>query len=461
MNPEPNTHTAPARKLWRAVAASAIGNATEWFDYGIYAYGVTYIAAALFPGETQEATLFALATFAISFLVRPLGGFVWGPLGDRFGRKTILALTIVMMAAATFLVGLIPSFDAIGVRAPALLVVLRMLQGFSTGGEYGGAATFMAEHAPDHRRGFFGSFLEFGTLAGFSFGALLMLGFSLLLGDEQMHEWGWRLPFLLAAPMGFIGLYLRGRVDETPIFRENEASDTKRDQRKANPGRLLSRYWRPLLVMGGLVVALNVVNYTLLSYMPTYLERRLGLTSQQALIVPIIGMLFMMLLLPLAGAASDRLGRKPLWWFSLTGLLILAVPLYHLMGTGLPGAIVGFAILGMLYAPQLATISATFPAMFPTSVRFAGFAIAYNVATSLFGGTAPAMNSWLISLTGDPIMPAYYMMAACVVGMAALYFLVETAGCSLRGAGIPGETSASAIVTSRPKATHTPEQPLS
>ena len=178
--------------LHRAVAASAIGNATEWFDYGIYAYGVTYISAALFPGEAQEATLFALATFAVSFLVRPLGGLFWGPLGDRFGRKSVLALTIMMMAAATLCVGLIPSYERIGFWAPLLLVLLRMVQGFSTGGEYGGAATFMAEYAPDARRGFFGSFLEFGTLAGFSLGAVLMLSFSLLLSDEAMHGWGWR-----------------------------------------------------------------------------------------------------------------------------------------------------------------------------------------------------------------------------------------------------------------------------
>lgn len=182
--------------LHRAIAASAIGNATEWFDYGIYAYGVTYISAALFPGETAQATLFALATFAISFLIRPLGGFFWGPLGDRYGRKAVLGVTIIMMAGATVLVGLIPSYATIGMWAPALLVILRMVQGFSTGGEYGGAAIFMAEYAPDAKRGFYGSFLEVGTLAGFCAGALLMLGFSLLLGDATMREWGWRLPFL-------------------------------------------------------------------------------------------------------------------------------------------------------------------------------------------------------------------------------------------------------------------------
>ena len=426
----------PPATLRRAIAASAMGNATEWFDYGIYAYGVTYLSAALFPGGTDEATLFALATFAISFLIRPLGGLFWGPLGDRLGRKAVLALTILLMSGATLCVGLIPSYDSIGFWAPTLLIVLRMVQGFSTGGEYGGAATFMAEYAPDNRRGFCGSFLEVGTLAGFSLGALLMLGFSLMLGDQTMHEWGWRVPFLVAGPMGLVGMYLRSKMEDTPIFREAalEAGHAKSSGLKA----LFVGYWRPLLVMSGLVVALNVVNYTLLSYMPTYLQRRLGLSANDALIVPIVGMLFMMVLLPLAGALSDRVGRKPLWWASLVGLFVLVVPLYMLMATGFVGAVVGFAILGVLYVPQLATISATFPAMFPTHVRFAGFALAYNVSTSIFGGTAPALNSALIRFTGDELMPAYYMMGACVVGAVALFFLKESAGLSLRGRGVAG-----------------------
>lgn len=439
--PPGGTDAVPTPVLRRAIAASAIGNATEWLDYGIYAYGVTYISAALFPGETEQATLFALATFAISFLVRPLGGLFWGPLGDRYGRKSVLSLTILMMSAARLGVGLIPSYDSIGFWAPALLVLLRMIQGFSTGGEYGGAATFMAEYAPDDRRGFCGSFLEFGTLAGFSLGALLMLGFSLALGDAAMRDWGWRIPFLVAAPMGLVGLYLRSRMEDTPIFREIEAQGEREPAASTELRHLVTRYWRPLLVMSGLVVALNVVNYTLLSYMPTYLQRRIGLSGDQALIVPIVAMLFMMIFVPVAGALSDRVGRKPLWRFSLVGLFVAAVPLYLLMATGMAGAIVGFALLGLLYVPQLAIISATFPAMFPTHVRFAGFAIAYNVSTSLFGGTAPAFNSWLIGRTGNEVMPAYVMMASCVIGMVALRFLTETAGQSLRGTALPGRAA--------------------
>ncbi|MEV0804157.1 MFS transporter [Kribbella sp. NPDC050281] len=435
----------------RAIAASAIGNATEWFDYGIYAYGVTYISAAIFPGDTESATLLALLTFAVSFLVRPLGGLVWGPLGDRLGRKHVLAITILMMSGATLLAGLVPSYDSIGLWAPTLLVVLRMIQGFSTGGEYGGAATFMAEYAPSRRRGFLGSFLEFGTLAGFSAGALLMLFFSLVLGDEKMHAWGWRLPFLVAAPLGLVGVYLRSRLEDTPVFRELEAKGQKEEQTTHQFRDLLAGYWRPILRLGGMVVALNVVNYTLLTYMPTYLESEIKLTADESLIVPIIGMLTMMIFLPFAGRLSDRVGRKPLWWVSLAGLFVFGTPMFLLMGTNMLGAIVGFAVLGLLYVPQLATISATFPAMFPTHVRYAGFAIAYNVSTSLFGGTAPAVNDWLTAKTGNALMPAYYMMAACIIGAIALVKVPETTRCPLNGTAVPGTEGAPPPVALEPE----------
>ncbi|WP_250516624.1 MFS transporter [Caballeronia sp. INDeC2] len=422
----------------RAMAASAIGNATEWFDYGIYSYGLTYISAALFPGSTAQATLFALATFAISFLVRPLGGLFWGPLGDRLGRKHVLALTIIIMSMATLLVGLLPSYGSIGWWAPAALVLLRMIQGFSTGGEYGGAATFMAEYAPDHKRGFCGSFLEFGTLAGFSLGAFLMLGCSVLLGNDAMHAWGWRLPFLVAAPLGVIGLYLRSKMEDTPVFREC-AEAAEREHHAGVPLReLFVSYWKPLLQLGGLVVALNVVNYVLLAYMPTFMKKELGMSDNLSLLLPLIGMLSMMVLLPFAGALSDRIGRKKVWWLSLAGIFVAAVPMFTLMSHGIAGALIGLGVLGLLYVPQLASISAMFPAMFPTQARYAGMAIAYNISTSIFGGTAPMVTDWLIGRTGNTLVPAYYMMGACVVGAVALLFVTETVGCSLRGRGMPG-----------------------
>ena len=430
--------TVDKKTLRRAITASAMGNATEWFDYGVYAYATVYIAANFFPSENPTTqTLSALLVFAVSFLIQPLGGLVWGPLGDRLGRQRVLAATILLMAGATFCVGLLPTYATIGVWAPILLIALRVVQGFSTGGEYGGAATFMAEYAPDRKRGFYGSFLEFGTIAGFTGGALLVLATEYVIGAEAFGDWGWRLPFLVAGPLGVIGLYLRTKLEDTPVFRElDEAGLTEHET--TTEFKDLFHHWRPMVKLAGLVIALNVVNYTLLAYMPTYLQEQLELSSQAALTLIIIGQLVMMVFIPFFGGLSDRLGRKPLWWFSLIGLFVLAIPMYLLMAQSFALALVAFAVLGLLYLPQLSTISATFPAMFPTHVRYAGFAIAYNVATSLFGGTAPAVNEALIGATGNSLVPAFYMMASCVIGMIALAFVPETARASIRGRGIPG-----------------------
>ncbi|GAA1130266.1 MFS transporter [Citricoccus alkalitolerans] len=474
----------PAAAIRKATAASALGNATEWYDYGVYAVATAYITQHFFPGE--GGMLLTLATFAISFLVRPIGGLVWGPLGDRLGRKGILALTILMMSGATFLIGVLPTFEQVGVLAPVLLIVLRMVQGFSTGGEYGGAATYMSEYAPDRRRGFLGSFLEFGTLGGFALGTAIMLLLELILSPEQMSSWGWRLPFLLAAPMGLIGFYLRSKLDDTPVYEElNGAPDhgtthdagspadapaapaasaafagsstAKGDLASETPAppslpALFREHWKPMLVMTGLVISVNVVNYTLLSYMPTYLEQQIGLPAAAGLMVILIGEIAMMALMPWAGGLSDKYGRKPSWFFSLGGLILLAIPMFMLMGMNFGLAILGFAVLGLLYIPQLSTITATFPSMFPTQARFSGFAITYNISTSIFGGTAALVNEWGIGVTGDVQFPAYYMMAACAVGLVCVWFMRETAGASLRGSEVPGSIG-SAVVPGSPAET--------
>lgn len=423
--------------LHRAIGASAIGNMVEWFDYGLYAYGAVIISQVLFPAS-DNSLFWAFAVFAISFLVRPLGGFVWGPLGDKLGRKAVLAMTIVMMSSATFLVAFVPPYAVIGIAAPIILSLLRMIQGFSTGGEYAGAATFMAEYAPPKKRGFYGSFLEFGTLAGFNLGALFMLVFQLVLTSEQMLSWGWRVPFLIAGPLGLIGMYIRSKMEDTPVFRELEEQEAKQQNVSGVYKELFGKYLPQVLKVGGMVVALNVVNYTLLSYMPAYLEKTIELSATNALAVPIVGQFAMMIVLPFMGALSDKVGRKPLWIASLAGLTVLAIPMYMLMGTGFVPAMIAFAVLGLLYTPQLATISATFPAMFPTTVRFAGLAIAYNVSTSLFGGTAGAVNEEFIGITGDNIFPAYYMMGACVIGFIAVILTKETKGVPINGTEVPG-----------------------
>ncbi len=430
--------------LRRAIAASAIGNATEWFDYGVYAYVATEIGNAFFPGE--YSTLASMAVFAVSFVFRPLGGIFWGALGDRIGRRSVLALTILLMSLATFLVGVLPSAASIGIAAPILLLILRMVQGFATGGEYGGAATFMAEYAPDRRRGFFGSFLEVGTISGFTLAIIIVGVTEASIGTEAMGAWGWRIPFLLGLPLGLIGLYLRSRLEDTPCFRElEEQGRVQQNSAGARVVDLVRGYWRPMLMLGGLVVALNVANYTLLTYSPTYLQQTIKMSSGQTDLLIAIGQAAMIVFLPIAGAWSDRVGRKPLWWISLIGMFVLVIPAYLLMAQGFTGALIGFAVLGLIYTLQLGTISSTFPAMFPTQVRYVGFAASYNIATAIFGGTAPVVSEALIGATGSNLIPAYVMMVAFVIGMVALWFVPETRGCSLRGTEIPRAADAAPV----------------
>ncbi|MFP5022617.1 MFS transporter [Pseudonocardia phyllosphaerae] len=421
--------------LRRAVAASAIGNATEWYDYGIYGYLTAELTTAFFPGLGYLGTLLG---FAISFVLRPLGGFVWGPLGDRLGRQKVLSLTIVLMGCATFLIGVVPSYGTIGVLAPILLFLLRIVQGFSTGGEYGGAATFMAEYSPDKKRGFWGSFLEFGTLAGLTLAVIVVYGLESAIGEQAMSDWGWRVPFMLALPLALIGLYIRTKLEDTPVFRDLEEAGETEHAATGALKNLLVQYWKPILTLFGLVIALNVTQYTLLNYMPTYLQNTIGMSSSGADTLAIVGQVVMMVFIPFAGSLSDRIGRKACWLISMAGLFVLAVPMYLLMAQGLAWAIVGFTVLGLVYILQLGTISATFPAMFPTHVRFAGMAVSYNVATAAFGGTSPLIAESLVESTGNQLIPAFMVMVSSAIGLFALYFVIETKGTSIRGREIPG-----------------------
>ncbi|MEU1518620.1 MFS transporter [Streptomyces sp. NPDC005811] len=431
--PKTVTVTDPAL-VKRAVKAAALGNAMEWFDFGVYSYIAVTLGKVFFPSGNPTAQLLStFGAFAAAFLVRPLGGMVFGPLGDRVGRQKVLALTMIMMAAGTFAIGLIPSYASIGVGAPLLLLAARLVQGFSTGGEYAGASTFIAEYAPDKRRGFLGSWLEFGTLAGYIGGAGLVTVMTALLSTEDLLSWGWRIPFLIAGPMGIVGLYLRMRLEETPAFAaEIEKAGTGRP--KVPLRRMVTGQWRALLLCVGLVLVFNVTDYMLLSYMPSYLTSELAYDETHGLLVVLGVMTLMMVVQPFAGALTDRVGRRPVIAAGCAGFLLLSVPALLLIRQGSLLAIaLGMGALGLLLVCFTAAMPATLPALFPTNVRYGSLSLGFNVSVSLFGGTTPLVVTALIGATGNLMMPAYYMMAAAVVGGLAVWFTTESAGRPLPG----------------------------
>ncbi|MGW4657622.1 glycine betaine/L-proline transporter ProP [Streptomyces sp. NPDC004279] len=418
----------------RAVKAAALGNAMEWFDFGVYSYIAVTLGKVFFPSGSPTAQLLStFGAFAAAFLVRPLGGTVFGPLGDRVGRQKVLALTMIMMAAGTFAIGLIPSYATIGVGAPVLLLAARLVQGFSTGGEYAGASTFIAEYAPDKRRGFFGSWLEFGTLAGYIGGAGLVTLLTALLSSDDLMAWGWRIPFLIAGPMGIIGLYLRMRLEETPAFAaEVEKAEAARPRVPLR--EMISGQWKALLLCMGLVLVFNVTDYMLLSYMPSYLTSELKYDETHGLLVVLGVMALMMVVQPFAGALTDRIGRRPLIAAGCAGFLFLSVPAVLLIRQGgLLAVALGMGALGLLLVCFTASMPAALPALFPTRVRYGSLSIGFNVSVSLFGGTTPLVVTALIGATGNMMMPAYYMMAAAVIGGAAVWFMAESAGRPLPG----------------------------
>jgi MFS transporter, MHS family, proline/betaine transporter len=417
--------------LRRAVVGASIGNMVEWFDFAVYGYLATYIAANFFPEGNPTANLLStFAIFAAAFFVRPLGGLFFGPLGDKIGRQRVLATVIILMSLATFAIGLLPGYAAIGIWAPILLVVARLLQGFSAGGEFGGGATFLAEYSSDDHRGLTVSWLEFSTLIGFILGSGVVLVLNSSLGEETMTAWGWRIPFLIAGPLGVVGLYIRLRLEDTPEFRALESTG---EVAQSPLREAIVENWRQILQVGGLVIIQNIGFYIVLVYMQTYITEQLQYSSTSASLSTVLTLLVAMILIPPLGALSDRVGRKPLLMASCIGFAVLTYPLFLLLNAGsLVAAILAHIALGILQALFISTSVAALTELFPTRVRYGGFSIGYNISVAIFGGSAPFLATWLISATGNPLSPAFYVIFGAVATLLTIFTIPETAGTDLR-----------------------------
>ena len=416
--------------LRKVIVAAAIGNFVKWFDFAIYGFLATTIAQQFFPsGDASAALLKTFAVFAVAFAFRPLGGIFFGMLGDRIGRKRTLAMTILLMAGATTLIGVLPTYAAIGVLAPILLTLIRCAQGFSAGGEYAGACAYLMEHAPHDKRAWYGSFLPVSTFSAFAAAAVVAYGLEASLSAQTMADWGWRVPFLIAAPLGLVGLYMRSKLDETPAFK----AVAQKDAVAHSPLKETLRNHGAAICCLGAFVSLTALSfYMFTTYFATYLQVAGGLSRATALLVSLIALIFAAGICPLAGFYSDRVGRR-VTVFTACALLIVVVYPSFLMARsgGFAASVVGVMLLAMGAVMCGVVTAALLSETFPTRTRYTASAITYNMAYTLFGGTAPLVATWLITTTGSNLSPAFYLMAVALLALAGGMALPETSRISL------------------------------
>ena len=428
-------------RLRKAITAASLGNAMEWFDFGVYGFVAYALGKIFFPSATPGIQMIAaLATFSVPFLIRPLGGLFFGMLGDKYGRQKILSITIVIMSISTFCIGLIPSYASIGIWAPILLLIAKMAQGFSVGGEYTGASIFVAEYSPDRKRGFMGSWLDFGSIVGFVFGAGVVVLISAIIGEARFMEWGWRLPFFLALPLGMIGLYLRHALEETPAFQQHVDKLEQGDREGLQNGPKVSfkdiatKHWKSLLSCIGLVIATNVTYYMLLTYMPSYLSHNLHYSEDHGVLIIIAIMIGMLFIQPIMGMLSDRFGRRPFVIVGSIALFFTAIPAFMLITSNVLGLIfTGLLILAVVLNCFTGVMASSLPAMFPTNIRYSALASAFNISI-LIAGLTPTIIAWLVEASNNLFMPAYYLMVVAIIGLITGICMKETANKPLIGA---------------------------
>lgn len=402
------------------IAAAVIGNALEWYDFIVYGYLASTLATLFFPGASQTAKLLsALAVFGIAFICRPFGGILLGRFADLHGRKSALVLLIALMTIGVAFIAFAPTYAAIGVAAPCLIVIGRILQGLSASGEFGSATSFLIEHAPPGQRGFYGGWQMSGQgmadVLAASAGLALAYGFT----PGQIESWAWRLPFLIGLIIGPVGLVIRTRLSETPAFLAHRSDDASR---RMDPFKsVIAAHKRAILTGTGLVFGGAGAIYVVDLFMPTYAITTLGLSLQISFIAPLIAGLTMAIFAPLFGSLSDRVGRKWMMTIAIAVLFLAIYPAFQWLNAAPSAARLallefGFGLVASAYAGPFSTAIAE---LFPIGSRATGSGIAYNFGIALFGGFAPFFVAWLISRTGDPLVPAYYVMVGTIVSFVA------------------------------------------
>jgi MHS family proline/betaine transporter-like MFS transporter len=423
----------PSKAALRKITALVtLGNVLEWFDFSVYAVVAVYIARTFFVADDPVAALLpTFAVFGVAFVARPIGALILGPLMDRKGRKSVMLISMLLMAGGSVLIGITPGYEAIGVLGPVLIVIGRLAQGFSAGGEFGSAAVFLSEWAQEGRRGFYVSFQQVSTNGGLAFGLLFALGVSWVLGPENMAAWGWRVPFLFGGVLAIVVFFLRRHMDETPTFREIQRRAQVGEAGPAEEGaeKGISNA-RGFFLTVGIMALWIMLSFVTLNFMPTFATTFVGVGQELALIATAVGAIATLVLTPIAGALSDRVGRRPLILFGSVGYLILAWPLFALMVS--MGNVWGIILAQLIFAPFNAAVVGVGPAtiteLFGARRRGALVSIAAAVTTVVFGGFGPYIATWLIQTTGLPTAPGFYLMAGAIITIVSALLLPKRIG---------------------------------
>lgn len=413
--------TTPSVSRNRQVVAAVIGNALEWYDFIVYGFLASVIARQFFPSDDEYTSLLmALGTFGVGFFMRPVGGVLLGIYSDRKGRKAAMLVIIQLMTLAIALIVFAPNYAAIGLGAPLLIVVARMLQGFATGGEYASATAYLVESAPPHRKGLYGSWQLVGQCLAVFSGAAIVALVTHFLPPKAFELWGWRLPFVLGLLIGPLGLWIRKYMDEPQAFVES-----RKGRRGKGPGLLqvLAEHRRAILVSMGLCCGGTVAFYVVLVNMPTFAHSNLGLPLDQVLLVQMFAVALMTLVIPLAGALSDRVGRRPVLMAFTLAFFVMVYPLYiwvaaaPSIGRLLVMQSLLCAAIGGFFGPGPTALAE----QFPIAVRSTGVSVAYNVTVMLFGGFAPLIVTWLSRVMATPVAPSFYVLATSLLSLLGIY----------------------------------------